>query len=601
MTLRIRTSLWLGLLSFQALLGCNTPSSQSETAATGQSQSALTWRSVELAQPSPYFLFEPRSGRLLQKGWLSEGTRVSRYVGLPNTATVFDGITLEMVDTSPPAFTVSTALREAITPITRQAQFPLQPVSSCPLLDLSDSGRLSQRIDPSITSAAVLGRVGDYALISGANDVHFLSAHCVPDHTFTDASAYVPQQQYYMVPHANPQDPSQAIQLGADIETGNLELIAQWFRPPDTEDDAWFALGIFARVAKLRSTLDIVIHRLESTASTALPDQKATGWLKTRFAPEFLASELDCEGLGDRGYIVEVKIDRTHLVTTLEALIRQLDTLRQLGLTDASRHVHISFPATGITEKTAGQYANFYHYINEYLTLSHLAYFGDIAALHKYFRPIVSDDVEFVRNWLRSSTAPTLLDEQTFRHVAFRTPALYGSDRYGFEVRAFANKDALRHQINVVATTILFLLNPDINLQNSFGSSIATEDFAPNGVRVDTLNDSVTERLPPEILSFLDQLASIVDPDQELDPSAPVMWAMPLVRWWERQFLAPLQPSLEKARDDYLAELQRYHALMLGSAPPAEEDLVHMVSSALSGWANETGLWQHFQGDPIQP
>lgn len=590
---------WHGLVCVFTAIGCETEIRHSDTQYGQQAQATLTRRAADLAQPSPYFLIDSHTGKLRQKGWLPAGRRVSRFLGLPGGISVVQGTMLEIVDLSPPAFVLSGALQDPLAPTMQQLQLPLQSAHSCPGLGLDSTGRLGQVVNRSISNAAVLGRVGNYALVSDANDIRFLSEHClVPVEEFERLDTFVSRDKYYSVPHANPQDPSQAIQLGADIETKNLELIAQWFRPPDVDDSSWLTLQLPARVLQLRSTLAIVTQRLERGGSIDLPHEKASGWVKTRLAPVFLANTLDCEGLSRQGYVVEVKIDPVHLTTTLNELVGMLDTLRLLGLTDGSRHVHVSFPVLGITSDTARSYVNYYQYINEYVTVFHLAHFGANASLHKYFRPILADDVELAHMWLSSNATPTLLDEHTFRHVAFRTPALYGANRFGFEIRAFANSDALTAQLDVVAMTIIFLLNPKAHIETMFGNLIRMEDFTPSDSRVETLSRPIVDRLPTEIRSFLIQLEGVTDPEHEFDPPASVVWAMPLVSWWERAFLTQLRPRLEQARDEYVDELQRYLTLAQGNAPPSDEDLIQMVSSALSGWAAETGLWQHFRGHP---
>jgi hypothetical protein len=573
------------------LSACNLGTA-TDPAATMQAQFTLARRRVDITKPTPVYALSNLSGKLIPTGVASRGT-VPRFLGLANTLGLSDGTVLELIDTSPPVFVEQRALQERAGELTVQAGLRSRPFLDCPTLGFGSNGRLVRQGSTTAGAWPVIGGHGAYSLIAQQGHLRVASSSCLAPQpeTLVTGVSFRPQR-YYAVPHGDPTSANQAVLMGLDIETSHLELIVDWFRPNDQSNATWLTMGKPNRVALLREVLRPIFANLSMLYRQHLPEEKRTGWTKTNLAPTFLADELDAEGMVGNAYIVEVKLDRSQLALTLPELISVVQTLEGLGLGGGGRHLHFSFPRTGITERTVSRYVDYYQFCNEMLSLYYLTVVGPAVAPKRLFRPIDVTELQSMRDWLTDGTVPDRLDEKSFRFLAFRTPNIYGQDRYGFEVRAFAGLHEFQHQQDLAALTVQMLTMPNLEMMNAHGQWFGLETFSPGGVRVDTLGAETATRFDPAVLSFLTTLSATIDPHDELYPPMSTVWSLPLVHWWERSFLAPFQSQLEQARDGYIQEVTRF---MEQSGALSHQELAEMVSSSLAGWADDTMLFEHYK------
>ncbi|MEZ4254692.1 MAG: hypothetical protein R3A78_03115 [Polyangiales bacterium] len=193
--------------------------------------------------------------------------------------------------------------------------------------------------------------------------------------------------------------------------------------------------------------------------------------------------------------------------------------------------------------------------------------------------PYVGEELERIGQAIRTGNV-TFTDEIKPRFVGFRTEKYGEPNRVGFEFRALPNdlRDAAR-TLDAAATA----------LEHPQTGSIALGDRSIPLSRLrgeDHLTHRTYTRMAPDHQAVLMRAHHAEAPGQE---SAKLVdrWAVPLVHWESRSYLADRADDIRAARDAYVARVDA----LIGESPRYQREA---LDDAVHAWAKSLRLDQAF-------
>ncbi|MCB9667700.1 MAG: hypothetical protein H6715_06260 [Myxococcales bacterium] len=571
-----------------------------------QSVTQLTSQEANLSEATPFWYIDDRGVFVKSNTVLNSLSPARRYFELPPIQVSADGQLqqLEVIDLSPIVLVPTKNVRPDPSEL-REQDFISSPyrLASCPMLSNYNN---TNRLHTTGLVSGMYSRVSygqPFEIFIKPGGLYFASEHCFfpTDETIVADADLVDPDQLIFAAHIPPSERTEAtaVWLGADIETEAVAVVSRWFYPEaDYSEDEWLAGAPEQRVQRLYADVKVVADRYDDHPHPAEPSAKQLfGWKKTHEAPEYLADTMDVETQRR----VEVKISTSHLFKSLTSWKATLADLNS-HLHDIAVHTHLSFPRTNMIPYHARRYAALLMWANEQAFFEQLSKIkqANYTTQHRGFRPLTEGEANaFEKKLLTGGEEPAAAF--TYRYVPFRTPFIYGGDRYGYEIRIYQeyNRPDFLNQEALLETMLMWIQNSEYVMYTPQGMPVSLDAFVTNddanseaSTYVASIGAQAFEALDDvELQDFLLDVSHTVDPDQTMNPPMHWVYALPFVPWWQRDFIRDKKDLLIEEASNYRADLRLN---MTMSHMMAREKVPIQMGVDLARWARKVNFTSRY-------